>query len=299
MEPRKSSDPSPDNQPQGGAPVTINEDTDLSTLSAAQVYDLNQRVLDSISDVQRPLIADLANISDLRAEYERGSPSFVQQIDYLEKRGYHSIRRTRGDGDCFYRSVAFAFVENLLHSPDRGKAVETALAILSATPKMLENVGFEKLVFEDFYEVLETLAGNIVTPGPAGTTLDDTTLLAVFQNNTTSNSIVMYLRMLTSAQLRLDPDSYAPFLFHPELGEPMEVREFCEHFVEATGKEADHVQMTALSRALQINIDIAYLDGRGVNGAVEFVKFQDAKTKLKPICLLYRPGHYDILVKDV
>ncbi|EEB87439.1 hypothetical protein MPER_15205, partial [Moniliophthora perniciosa FA553] len=114
----------------------------------------------------------------------------------------------------------------------------TALAILSATPKMLENVGFEKLVFEDFYEVLEILVGNIVTPDPTGTTLDGTALLAAFQDDTTSNSIVMYLRMLTSAQLRLDPDSYAPFLFHPELGEPMEVREFCEHFVEATGKEA-------------------------------------------------------------
>ena len=53
-----------------------------------------------------------------------------------------------------------------------------------------------------------------------------------------SNSIVVYLRMLTSAQIRLDPENFAPFLFHPELGEPMEIREFCEHFVDATGKEA-------------------------------------------------------------
>lgn len=53
-----------------------------------------------------------------------------------------------------------------------------------------------------------------------------------------SNSIVVYLRLLTSAQMRLDPDAYAPFLFHPELGEPMDTREFCETFVEAVGKEA-------------------------------------------------------------
>lgn len=53
-----------------------------------------------------------------------------------------------------------------------------------------------------------------------------------------SNSIVVYLRMLTSAQIRLDPENFAPFLFHPELGEPMEIRDFCEHFVDATGKEA-------------------------------------------------------------
>ncbi len=39
----------------------------------------------------------------LREEYERGSQSFVRQIDFLLKKGYHGIRRTRGDGDCFYR----------------------------------------------------------------------------------------------------------------------------------------------------------------------------------------------------
>lgn len=124
-----------------------------------------------------------------------------------------------------------------------------------------------------------------------------------------SNSIVVYMRMLTSAQIRLDPDNFAPFLFHPELGEPMGVREFCEHFVDATGREAgaylsllhsillilpplvDHVQMTALSRVLRINIDVAYLDGRGSNGQVEFVKFQPDEAKeasSSPICLLYR-----------
>ncbi|KAL0579386.1 hypothetical protein V5O48_002611 [Marasmius crinis-equi] len=206
----------------------------------------------------------------------------------------------------------------LLTSKDREAIVKTALETLGATPQMLENVGFEKLVFEDFYEVLEGLVKNIVKPDDVfKKILDEESLLNAFQDDTVSNSIVMYLRMLTSAQLRLDPDSYAPFLFHPETGEPMEVREFCEHFVEATGKEAgklrlpdpapnkqtysfglDHVQMTALSRALHLNVDIAYLDGRGADGQVEFVKFQnETDTKIAPICLLYRPGHYDLLIQ--
>ena len=49
---------------------------------------------------------------------------------------------------------------------------------------------------------------------------------------------MVYLRLLTSAQIRADPDAYAGFLMHPELGEPMELRDFCESFVEAVGKEA-------------------------------------------------------------
>lgn len=57
-------------------------------------------------------------------------------------------------------------------------------------------------------------------------------------STTVSNSVVVYLRLLTSAQIRADPDAYAPFLFHPDIGEPMEPREFCEAFVEAVGKEA-------------------------------------------------------------
>lgn len=53
-----------------------------------------------------------------------------------------------------------------------------------------------------------------------------------------SNSVVVYLRLVASAKIRNDPEEYAPFLFHAETGEPMETREFCEHFVEAVGKEA-------------------------------------------------------------
>lgn len=89
--------------------------------------------------------------------------------------------------------------------------------------------------------------------------------------------------------MRLDPETFAAFLFHPETGEPMEIRQFCEHFVEASNKEADHVQMMALSRALQVNIDVAYLDGRGANGVVNFVEFRNgADTGATPIVLLYR-----------
>lgn len=44
--------------------------------------------------------------------------------------------------------------------------------------------------------------------------------------------------MLTSAKIRTEPDDFAPFLIHPELGEMMDPREFCETNVDPTGKEA-------------------------------------------------------------
>jgi hypothetical protein len=83
----------------------------------------------------------------------------------------------------------------------------------------------------------------------------------------------------------------------------------------------DHVQLTAISQALKVNLEIAYLDGRSEDGRVEFVKFDHATdVNETPLTLLYRwvsdgilfgmrawfddrfwmprrPGHYDILDK--
>ena len=53
----------------------------------------------------------------------------------------------------------------------------------------------------------------------------------------------------------------------------------------------DHVQMTALTRALKINVNVAYLDGRSPTGKVDFVEFRDPDSQLEgssPITLLYR-----------
>ncbi|KAL1731420.1 peptidase C65 Otubain-domain-containing protein, partial [Schizophyllum commune] len=270
--------------------------TDISQLSTAQLYQLNQEFLDSTVDPTRPLIDEAQPLAVLRAEYENGSPSFVQQIDWLEGKGFHAIRRTRGDGDCFYRSVAYLFVERLFFAPDPALSVTTALSSLEETLKLLKKAGFEDIVVSGFYEPLEELIRNIVQPVDGEMlTLDG--LLKAFQEPMTSNSIVTYLRMLTSAKIRTEPDDFAPFLIHPELGEMMDPKTFCETNVDPTGKEADHVQMTALSQALGLNIDIAYLDGRSADGAVEFVRFRNAPDEgERAMVLLYRPGHYDILI---
>ena len=56
--------------------------------------------------------------------------------------------------------------------------------------------------------------------------------------STVSNYMVMFLRMVTSAQIRGNPKDYEPFLMHPDLGEKMEVKDFCESVVEVLGREA-------------------------------------------------------------
>jgi len=119
-----------------------------------------------------------------------------------------------------------------------------------------------------------------------------------FQTPEVSNSIVAFIRLLTSAEIRVNQDNYAGFLFHPETMSPMDVGDFCSAFVESIGKEADHVQIQAITTLLRLNIKVAYLDGRGGDD-VDFVKFYNGvgmgESGIRELVLLYRPGHYDIL----
>ena len=51
----------------------------------------------------------------------------------------------------------------------------------------------------------------------------------------------------------------------------------------------DHVHLTAITQALQVNVKIAYLNGRNPDGRVEFVTFNHAKDENDaPLMLLYR-----------
>ncbi len=78
----------------------------------------------------------------------------------------------------------------------------------------------------------------------------------------------------------------------------------------------DNVQISALTKSLKINIEIAYLDGHSADGTVNFVSFQNLPETDVPNlrffcigtperfpqrkCVLIkhnRPGHYDILEK--
>lgn len=56
---------------------------------------------------------------------------------------------------------------------------------------MLESVGFEKMVFEDFYEVLEELVKSAANPNVLGVRLNEEMLLQAFQNPESAYSIIL------------------------------------------------------------------------------------------------------------
>jgi ubiquitin thioesterase protein OTUB1 len=79
-------------------------------------------------------------------------------------------------------ALAFAYVDALLHAPDGELAVGAALSTLEGRLPLLEAAGFQRLVFEDFYDALADLVRTIVAPNAAGRLLSPSLLLAAFQS---------------------------------------------------------------------------------------------------------------------
>ncbi|KAH8929403.1 cysteine proteinase [Atractiella rhizophila] len=272
----------------------------LSELTDQEILALTQEIKDSEAR-QNPLVGKLEPLKNLEKEYERGTQVFQQKIKWLEGKGWKSVRRLRGDGDCFYRAFAYLYVTNLSLHPN---LIPLALSHISSLLPLLDQAGFQPMIYEDFYSEFKSL---ISSSAPTSTTEEH--ILSKFNEAETSNSIVVFLRLLTSAFLRANEDEYVPFLFSLEddpkfFGEgPPSMINFCQFYVEAVNKEADHVQIAALTKALKVQVEVAYLDqsGAGGEGEVDFHKFEGEEGKLnfswEGKALLYRPGHYDCLYK--
>jgi ubiquitin thioesterase protein OTUB1 len=78
-------------------------------------------------------------------------------------------------------AIAFAYVERVLYAPDPEIAVATSLSTLESTLPMLEQAGFQKMVFEDFFDVLVSIVQQVVKPDHEGKRLTPEMLLEAFQ----------------------------------------------------------------------------------------------------------------------
>ncbi|KAG5532770.1 hypothetical protein RHGRI_027163 [Rhododendron griersonianum] len=241
-----------------------------------------------------PFVGDKARepLSSLAAEYQSGSPILLEKIKLLTEE-FAAIRRTRGDGNCFFRSFMFSYLERILESQDQ-EEVHRITGNVENCRRTLQSLGYADFTFEDFFALfLEQLE-------------------SVLQGNKES------IRFVTSGEIRKRSEFFEPFI----LGlTNATVEQFCKSSVEPMGEESDHVHITALSDALGVPIRVVYLDRSSCDAGGVSVNHHDfipnppsggdlplaAATAtaaggsggseiIKPfITLLYRPGHYDIL----
>ncbi|KAI4332361.1 hypothetical protein L6164_017278 [Bauhinia variegata] len=249
-----------------------------------------------------PFIGDKEPLSSLEAEYQSGSPILLEKIKVLGEH-YAAIRRTRGDGNCFFRSFMFSYLEHILEYQDQTE-VDRIKAKVEKCSKTLQTLGYLEFTFEDFFALFLELLDCVIQGKE--TSISHEELVLRSRDQSESDYVVMFFRFVTSGEIQKRSEFFEPFIMGLS---NTTVEQFCKSAVEPMGEESDHVHITALSDALGVPIRVVYLDRSSCdNGGVsvnhhDFIPVADdlpnastcAETNTPYIRLLYRPGHYDIL----
>ncbi|XP_008281781.1 ubiquitin thioesterase OTUB2 [Stegastes partitus] len=189
---------------------------------------------------------------------------------------FSAVRKVRGDGNCFYRAFCFAHLESVLHN---ARALQRFKDKIIHSGEVLASAGFDE---NSFRHHLTTVV-NVVERCQAEEQED--TLHRLLNEPVTSDGVVQYLRLLTSAHLQNHADFFCNFVEAPDL------QVYCRQEVEAMAMECDHVDILALTQALDICIHIVSMEGDEQQLAHHIIP-EGAEPSLH---LLYQTSHYNIL----
>lgn len=306
MEEHNVDDNAMDAQKEKSPTNQISEDNDWENYRDSDIMQQHSAIQAQEAE-KIPFVGDKESLSSLAAEYESGgSPILLEKIKILSEQ-YVAIRRTRGDGNCFFRSFMFAYLEYILESQDQAE-VKRITANVEECRRTLLNLGYAEFTFEDFFALFLEQLESVIEGSEASISHDE--LVKRSRDQSVSDYVVMFFRFVTSGEIRKRSEFFEPFI----LGlTNASVEQFCKSAVEPMGEESDHVHITALSDALGVAIRVVYLDRSSCdNGSVsvnhhDFVPpaGNDSSSTLGTeavnpfITLLYRPGHYDILYPNV
>uniref|UniRef100_A0A8C7R4B0 ubiquitinyl hydrolase 1 n=1 Tax=Oncorhynchus mykiss TaxID=8022 RepID=A0A8C7R4B0_ONCMY len=182
---------------------------------------------------------------------------------------YKYIQEIRGEGNCFYRALCFGHLESLLQ---KDRPLPCAF---------VECFGFQECAFaelldegidENSFKYLLNMYVGVLEQCEADEHGD--TLLQLFNEQTTFDSMVQYLRLLTLAYLQNHSDFFSHFVEAPSL------KVYCTQEVETMAMECDHIDILALSEALDGQCLAHHTIPEGTQPSLH---------------LLYKTAHYDIL----
>jgi ubiquitin thioesterase protein OTUB1 len=315
------------------------EDTKESEVYRQSEYKLTEHQLSQIeAEIKRsqPLTSQLLPIEALIAQYSSEEKSedevegFLASSKLLSKK-YTHMRRIRGDGNCYYRAFLYALCEGLLHrrfvNNSKDAEAQRVRQFVTNSLSWVCTLGYEESTIEMFYDELMELFDFIdnVPTSPDTNNSDTSTPMQSALNslhsklneeNSTSDYCTWYLRVLTSAQMKSDPDRYLPFLLAEDSTSGvldvntgvLDIPTFCSREVEPMNRECGMVQVAALAECFGVRVCIEYMDGRVVKektgeGYVRKVACHEfglgevdrEMEDRMSVCLLYRPGHYDML----
>ncbi|GLC34475.1 hypothetical protein PLESTB_001257100 [Pleodorina starrii] len=284
----------------GNAPAAATGETSVSDRPTDEEILAQQNQIRAEQAQKSEYVGFEEPMSALKEEYINGNQNFVQKIGKLES-SYSTFRRTRGDGNCFFRGFIYAYLESLLLTHDLAECNRFTSVVQSWKARLVEG-GFQELVFEDAMDLLLEQVKELTKPN---TNFTHERLLVNMRDDTVSNLVVMLLRLITSCEVQRREDFFFPFILGMYDEPPATVELFCQRHVEPMGEESDHLHIVAVTEALQIPVRVVYLDssgmptgggGSGLDATChDFVPDSCASGTRPRVHLLYRPGHYDIL----
>lgn len=243
-----------------------------------------QREIEKEIAATQSMISQLYTFEEIVDEYSQEDAIYRHKIEDLKSR-FKNLRKTRGDGNCFFRAFGFAYLETLLTNT---KEYKRFFEIAQKSKDELISLGFPQFTLEDFHDTFMDVVKMVEKPGTSDA------LVEAFNDGGLSDYFVVYLRLLVSGHLQQNADSYIYFID----GE-RSVKEFCSQEVEPMGKESDHIHIVCLTKALQVPICVEYMDREGDKcNSIIFNPFEgsdDSAEAAPAFTLLYRPGHYDII----
>ncbi|XP_060790610.1 ubiquitin thioesterase OTUB2-like [Neoarius graeffei] len=218
----------------------------------------------------------LVSIKDATSSETVEESEVKKYQDICQQFGF--IRRVKGDGNCFYRALCFTLLESLLHSQS---ALQRFRDKLIRSHQMLLKAGFHESAFKQLLNTFNGVLEQLETDSCEGT------LLSLFNDQATSDSMVQYLRLITSAHLQNHADFFQHFVEAPNL------KVYCTQAVEVMAMECDHVEILALCEELDISLCIISMEGS--NGHLIYHTIPEGSQP--SLYLLYKAAHYNILYK--
>ncbi|KAK2741357.1 hypothetical protein FQN57_005641 [Myotisia sp. PD_48] len=242
-------------------------------------------------ELKGPLVGPKLSTEVISQEYAQADPVYVAKTAALAESNSH-YRVMKGDGNCGWRAVAFAYFENLFRTGDISK-VAHELSRIKGFNQQLFAVGHEEHLFEIFVEATEEVFARIAN-AIEEESQDESFLVDAFNNEYNSSAIITHFRLMTSAWMRLNPERYAPFLQIP-------LEQYCASTIDTVKTEIDELGLQGLAdgviAASGFSLEVMYLDRSEGNEVTvhSLTPGNLPRPDFETITLLYRPGHYDIL----
>ncbi|KAL7906523.1 peptidase C65 Otubain domain-containing protein [Trichoderma velutinum] len=247
--------------------------------------------------LEGPFVGEKTPSDAITQEYAKADPVYVEKTIALPQT-YSHYRQIKGDGNCGWRAIAFAYYEKLIDIGDQGQ-IEGEVARLMSLGHMISNIGhyeYHEDFAEEAHNLLRDIAANIGNPG-----LARVILLQRFNDSAIEANIIYYFRILSATSLKANAAIYDDFA--ADFGG---IANYCSQAIDIVNREIEHLGIIGLANLLLKPIDfvleIAYLD-RSPGSQVNRYRFpeeanqQDTTTLGPTLYLLYRPDHYDILYR--